>query len=73
MSNYKLGSKSKIDHKSSTVSPRIGQIEIVQFDNRAVLFLVQKFSNSAIPRNSAIILSKKCVQIVRFLEIGRLY
>ena len=43
----------------TTVSPPIGRIQIVWFRYRAILFLVQKFSNSTIPQNSVIIIFKK--------------
>ena len=50
--------------KSTTVSPRIARIQIVRIHYSTILFLVQKYSNSAIPRNSAITKAKNGIQIV---------
>ena len=52
--------------QETTVGPRIARIRIVRIHYSAILFLVQKYSNSVIPRNSVITKTEmeKGIQIV---------
>ena len=66
LGTLKIFQSVRIYARNGTGGPRIARIRTVRFHYSAVLFLVQKYSNSAIPHYSAITKAKNGIQIVLF-------